>query len=66
MNLKRHKLHIGIRYIQVKRVSGDDFLSVAGGSNCEAPAFLSRGAAVIVRMKELLYDCTVKQVVDFR
>ncbi|KAF5279685.1 hypothetical protein FQA39_LY18243 [Lamprigera yunnana] len=65
MALKRHKHHIGPRYIEVYRASGDDFLSVAGGSNGEAQAFLSRGAAVIVRMRGLPYDCTAKQVLDF-
>ncbi|XP_049817658.1 RNA-binding protein fusilli isoform X2 [Aethina tumida] len=65
MALKRHKHHIGSRYIEVYRASGDDFLSVAGGSSCEAQAFLSRGAAVIVRMRGLPYDCTAKQVLDF-
>lgn len=64
MALKRHKHHITSRYIEVYRASGDDFLSVAGGSNCEAQAFLSRGAAVIVRMRGLPYDCTAKQVVS--
>ncbi|KAJ8968276.1 hypothetical protein NQ317_006404, partial [Molorchus minor] len=48
MALKRHKHHIGNRYIEVYRASGEDFLSVAGGSSCEAQAFLSRGAAVIL------------------
>nr|XP_023014348.1 RNA-binding protein fusilli-like isoform X1 [Leptinotarsa decemlineata] len=65
MALKRHKHHISNRYIEVYRASGDDFLSVAGGSSCEAQAFLSRGAAVIVRMRGLPYDCTAKQVLDF-
>ncbi|KAK5647185.1 hypothetical protein RI129_002077 [Pyrocoelia pectoralis] len=65
MALKRHKHHIGPRYIEVYRASGDDFLSVAGGSNGEAQAFLSRGASVIVRMRGLPYDCTAKQVLDF-
>lgn len=64
MALKRHKHHIGQRYIEVYRASGDDFLSVAGGKSSEAQAFLSRGAAVIVRMRGLPYDCTAKQVVS--
>ncbi|KAH1001148.1 hypothetical protein HUJ04_013400 [Dendroctonus ponderosae] len=63
--LKRHKHHIGPRYIEVYRASGEDFLSVAGGSSCEALAFLSRGAAVIVRMRGLPYDCSAQQVLDF-
>lgn len=62
--LKRHKHHIGPRYIEVYRATGEDFLSVAGGSSCEALAFLSRGAAVIVRMRGLPYDCTAQQVVS--
>jgi epithelial splicing regulatory protein 1/2 len=64
MALKRHKHHIGQRYIEVYRASGEDFLSVAGGKSSEAQAFLSRGAAVIVRMRGLPYDCTAKQVVS--
>ncbi|CAH1126530.1 unnamed protein product [Ceutorhynchus assimilis] len=63
--LKRHKHHIGPRYIEVYRATGEDFLSVAGGSSCEALAFLSRGAAVIVRMRGLPYDCSAQQVLDF-
>ncbi|XP_017773604.1 PREDICTED: RNA-binding protein fusilli isoform X1 [Nicrophorus vespilloides] len=65
MALKRHKHHIDSRYIEVYRASGKDFLSVAGGSSCEAQAFLSRGAAVIIRMRGLPYDCVAKQVLDF-
>ena len=29
--LKRHKHHIGNRYIEVYKASGEDFISVAGG-----------------------------------
>lgn len=46
------------------RASGEDFLSVAGGATCEAAAFLSRGAQVIVRMRGLPYDATPQQVVS--
>lgn len=63
MALKRHKHHIGNRYIEVYRASGDDFLSVAGGASNEAQSFLSKGAQVIIRMRGLPYDCTAKQVV---
>ena len=31
MALKRHKHHIGQRYIEVYRASGEDFVEVAGG-----------------------------------
>lgn len=64
MALKRHKHHIGIRYIECYCATGKDFIGVAGGACCEAQAFLSRGAAVIVRMRGLPYDCTAKQVVS--
>lgn len=63
MALKRHKHHIGNRYIEVYRASGEDFLNVAGGASNEAQAFLSKGAQVIIRMRGLPYDCTAKQVV---
>lgn len=63
MALKRHKHHIGNRYIEVYRASGDDFLAVAGGASNEALTFLSKGAQVIIRMRGLPYDCTAKQVV---
>ncbi|GAB6030575.1 hypothetical protein CHUAL_007437 [Chamberlinius hualienensis] len=65
MALKRHKHHIGSRYIEVYKASGDDFVNVAGGNNNEAQSFLSRGGQVIVRMRGLPYDCTAKQVTDF-
>lgn len=35
MALKRHKHHIGNRYIEVYKASGEDFINVAGGIfNC--------------------------------
>lgn len=64
MALKRHKHHIGNRYIEVYRATGNDFLSVAGGATNEAHTFLSKGAQVIIRMRGLPYDCTAKQVVS--
>lgn len=64
MALKRHKHHIGNRYIEVYRAAGEDFLAVAGGASNEAQAFLSKGAQVIIRMRGLPYDCTAKQVVS--
>uniref|UniRef100_A0A336MCR4 CSON009650 protein n=1 Tax=Culicoides sonorensis TaxID=179676 RepID=A0A336MCR4_CULSO len=65
MALKRHKNHIGNRYIEVYRATGDDFLAVAGGASGEAQAFLSKGAQVIIRMRGLPYDCSAKQVLEF-
>lgn len=63
MALKRHRHHIGLRYIEVYKASGDDFVGVAGGTSGEAHDFLSRGPQVIVRMRGLPYDCVAKQVV---
>lgn len=65
MALKRHKHHIGHRYIEVYRATGQDFVSVAGGSSNEAQSFLSRGGQVIIRMRGLPYDCTTSQVMEF-
>lgn len=64
MALKRHKHHIGNRYIEVYRATGEDFINVAGGASNEAQAFLSKGAEVIIRMRGLPYLCTSKQVVS--
>merc|ERR1719193_2437947 len=65
MALRRHKHHIGNRYIEVYKATGEDFISVAGGNNTEAQEFLGRGGQVIIRMRGLPYDCSAKQVIDF-
>lgn len=65
MALKRHKHHIGNRYIEVYKATGEDFIEVAGGNNTEAQEFLARGGQVIIRMRGLPYDCSPKQVIDF-
>jgi len=65
MALRRHKHHIGNRYIEVYKATGDDFMEVAGGNNTEAQEFLSRGGQVIIRMRGLPYDCSSKQVMEF-
>lgn len=36
MAIKRHKHHIGQRYIEVYRANGEDFVNVAGGKSFEA------------------------------
>ena len=33
LGLKRHKHHIGNRYIEVYKATGEDFINVAGGKN---------------------------------
>ncbi|CAG5126275.1 unnamed protein product, partial [Candidula unifasciata] len=63
--LKRHKHHMGQRYIEVYKAMGKDFIDVAGGSNSEAQAFLSRGSQVIIRMRGLPFTCTTQQVLEF-
>ncbi|CAF1600804.1 unnamed protein product, partial [Adineta ricciae] len=63
--LRRHKHHIGQRYIEVYKASGRDFLNVAGGSNSEAQAFLQRDGQVIIRMRGLPFDATAKDVIEF-
>jgi hypothetical protein len=42
MALKRHKHHIGNRYIEVYKASGEDFINVAGGEQVALNG--SRGA----------------------
>ncbi|CAF4529088.1 unnamed protein product [Rotaria sp. Silwood1] len=63
--LRRHKHHIGQRYIEVYKASGRDFLNVAGGSNSEAQAFLQRDGQIIIRMRGLPFDATAKDVIEF-
>ncbi|UJR20766.1 hypothetical protein I4U23_023883 [Adineta vaga] len=63
--LRRHKHHIGHRYIEVYKASGRDFLNIAGGSNSEAQAFLQRDGQVIIRMRGLPFDATAKDVIEF-
>ena len=62
--LKRHKHHIGQRYIEVYKATGKDFVNVAGGSNTEAQAFLSRGGQIIIRMRGLPFTATAPQVLE--
>ncbi len=38
--LRRHKHHIGQRYIEVYKASGRDFLNIAGGKNTYLISFL--------------------------
>ncbi|CAF1344615.1 unnamed protein product [Rotaria sordida] len=62
--LRRHKHHIGQRYIEVYKASGRDFLNIAGGSNSEAQAFLQRDGQIIIRMRGLPFDATAKDVIN--
>ena len=41
MALKRHKHHIGNRYIEVYKATGEDFINVAGGEFARADSTFS-------------------------
>ncbi|XP_037532233.1 epithelial splicing regulatory protein 1 isoform X1 [Nematolebias whitei] len=63
--LQRHKHHMGNRYIEVYKATGEDFLKIAGGTSNEVAMFLSREDQIIVRMRGLPFDATLSQVLDF-
>ncbi|KAF7669708.1 hypothetical protein LDENG_00147210 [Lucifuga dentata] len=63
--LQRHKHHMGNRYIEVYKATGEDFLKIAGGTSNEAAMFLSREDQIIVRMRGLPFTATYDQVLAF-
>ncbi|KAF7227303.1 epithelial splicing regulatory protein 1 isoform X2 [Nothobranchius furzeri] len=63
--LQRHKHHMGNRYIEVYKATGEDFLKIAGGTSNEAAMFLSREDQIIVRMRGLPFNATHDQVLAF-
>nr|XP_033790648.1 epithelial splicing regulatory protein 1 isoform X2 [Geotrypetes seraphini] len=63
--LQRHKHHMGNRYIEVYKATGDDFLKIAGGTSNEVAQFLSRENQVIVRMRGLPFTATTEEVLAF-
>ncbi|XP_033836836.1 epithelial splicing regulatory protein 1 isoform X2 [Periophthalmus magnuspinnatus] len=63
--LQRHKHHMGNRYIEVYKATGDDFLKIAGGTSSEVAMFLSRDDQIIVRMRGLPFTATHDQVLSF-
>ncbi|KAM6967859.1 epithelial splicing regulatory protein 1 isoform 2-T2 [Aplochiton taeniatus] len=63
--LQRHKHHMGNRYIEVYKATGEDFLKIAGGTSSEVAVFLSREDQVIVRMRGLPFTATHEQVLAF-
>ncbi|GMT29054.1 hypothetical protein PFISCL1PPCAC_20351, partial [Pristionchus fissidentatus] len=63
--LRRHRHFLLSRYIEVYRATSEDFLAVAAGSSTEAVDFVSRRAAMIVRMRGLPFDCTEEQIRSF-
>lgn len=66
--LRRHRHHLGQRYIEVYRASGNEFVEIAGvGKNALAKVFLDRGDGthVVVRMRGLPFDTKAQQIKDF-
>uniref|UniRef100_A0A3P9IBA2 Epithelial splicing regulatory protein 1 n=1 Tax=Oryzias latipes TaxID=8090 RepID=A0A3P9IBA2_ORYLA len=63
--LQRHKHHMGNRYIEVYKATGEDFLKIAGGTTNEVAMFLSREDQIIVRMRGLPFTATYEQVLAF-
>ncbi|XP_040210614.1 epithelial splicing regulatory protein 1 isoform X2 [Rana temporaria] len=63
--LQRHKHHMGNRYIEVYKATGEDFLKIAGGTSNEVAQFLSKENQVIVRMRGLPFIATPEEVLTF-
>uniref|UniRef100_A0A8C5PUK8 Epithelial splicing regulatory protein 1 n=1 Tax=Leptobrachium leishanense TaxID=445787 RepID=A0A8C5PUK8_9ANUR len=63
--LQRHKHHMGNRYIEVYKATGEDFLKIAGGTSNEVALFLSKENQVIVRMRGLPFTATAEEVLTF-
>ncbi|CAO2581124.1 Epithelial splicing regulatory protein 1 [Lemmus lemmus] len=63
--LQRHKHHMGNRYIEVYKATGEDFLKIAGGTSNEVAQFLSKENQVIIRMRGLPFTATAEEVVTF-
>ncbi|KAJ8394574.1 hypothetical protein AAFF_G00043770 [Aldrovandia affinis] len=63
--LQRHKHHMGTRYIEVYKATGEDFLKIAGGTSNEVAHFLSKENQVIVRMRGLPFTATAEDVLLF-
>ncbi|XP_035376820.1 epithelial splicing regulatory protein 2 [Electrophorus electricus] len=65
MALERHKHHMGSRYIEVYKASGEEFLKIAGGTSNEVAQFLSKENQVIIRMRGLPFTATHQDVLSF-
>ncbi|XP_061601046.1 epithelial splicing regulatory protein 2 isoform X2 [Cololabis saira] len=63
--LERHKHHMGSRYIEVYKATGEEFLKIAGGSSNEVAKFLSKENQVIIRMRGLPFTATAQEVLSF-
>ncbi|MGH0125242.1 UNVERIFIED_CONTAM: hypothetical protein FKN15_051676 [Acipenser sinensis] len=63
--LGRHKHHMGSRYIEVYKATGEEFLKIAGGTSNEVAQFLSKENQVIIRMRGLPFTATAEEVLSF-
>uniref|UniRef100_H2T537 Epithelial splicing regulatory protein 2 n=1 Tax=Takifugu rubripes TaxID=31033 RepID=H2T537_TAKRU len=63
--LERHKHHMGNRYIEVYKATGEEFLKIAGGTSNEVTQFLSKENQVIIRMRGLPFTATPQEVLSF-
>ncbi|XP_036131675.1 epithelial splicing regulatory protein 2 isoform X1 [Molossus molossus] len=63
--LQRHKHHMGIRYIEVYKATGEEFVKIAGGTSLEVARFLSREDQVILRLRGLPFSAGPADVLDF-
>ncbi|KAA8595451.1 hypothetical protein FQN60_010742, partial [Etheostoma spectabile] len=63
--LERHKHHMGNRYIEVYKATGEEFLKIAGGTSNEVAQFLSKENQVIIRMRGLPFIATPQEVLSF-
>ncbi|XP_071670493.1 epithelial splicing regulatory protein 2 isoform X3 [Patagioenas fasciata] len=63
--LERHKHHMGSRYIEVYKATGEEFLKIAGGTSNEVAQFLSKENQVIIRMRGLPFTATHEDVLGF-
>uniref|UniRef100_A0A3B5QYX4 Epithelial splicing regulatory protein 2 n=1 Tax=Xiphophorus maculatus TaxID=8083 RepID=A0A3B5QYX4_XIPMA len=63
--LERHKHHMGSRYIEVYKATGEEFLKIAGGTSNEVAQFLSKENQVIIRMRGLPFTATTQEVLSF-
>nr|XP_020661395.1 epithelial splicing regulatory protein 2 isoform X1 [Pogona vitticeps] len=63
--LERHKHHMGSRYIEVYKATGEEFLKIAGGTSNEVAQFLSKENQVIIRMRGLPFTATPEDVLSF-
>ena len=65
MALKRHKHHIGNRYIEVYKASGEDFINVAGGEqvalNGSRGAFMNTNLVFrnVLRVRKMMRHQTI-------